>query len=513
MRMKKIAHIIGIASLACYIATAVSYFINKKLIFSFEVVYFIGICGTLFYLGYLVVLQAKKKEVRENTHLIVSALIFVGILSFVYMIAYKHHRVFDVTVNQRYSLSEQTIKILSTVDTDISIRVFLKSGQRGKEELEKMLDQYAYYSKHVSYEFVDPQERPDLAEKYAIEQFGQSIIETADRQEKVNVPSEEAITNTLLKVIQEEKKTVAFLTGHAETSLEDGDNTGYSLLKRHLELDNYDIKDLVLLREEVVDESIDCVVIASPKTELFEDEQAALKKYFYNGGSILALIDPDLVGSLNAVLSELGIDTKKTILIDSLSRIFGASPLVPVITQYIPHAITENFQVASFFPTARFVDVISPLPDGYNGYALAYTGPGSWAETDMASLSTKPEFNKDSDVPGPVPVMAVIEGEPIIEETQDKAEASSPRLIVVGDSNFVDNANIGLSGNKDLFLNIVAWLTRDETLISIRTKEMDSVPMYLTGFQQMLIFVVPVILLPLIALLCGIFVMLRLRKE
>ncbi|MBN1492552.1 MAG: GldG family protein [Candidatus Omnitrophica bacterium] len=505
--MRKIAHIIGISALVCYAVTAISYFVNnKQLLFAYEVVYFIGICLMLFYLGYLVYLQSKKKEVRENTHVVISALILIGILSFVYMIAYKHHRIYDITTNKRYSLSDQTLKVLESVDRNINIKLFIKASQQGKDQIRKLFDQYSYHCDHISSEFLDPQEHPDQSEKYAIEQYGEVVIETAERQEKLAYPSEELITNAILKLIKDEKKVVAFLTGHAENSLEEGDKTGYSLLKRHLELDNFETRDLLLLRSEAVDADIDCVVIASPKTELFENEIAALHAYFNDGGSILVMIDPGMVESLGSFLTEVGVETHECIIIDSLSQVLGGSPLMPVISQYIPHAITKDFRVASFLPTARFVDVVSDMPEGYTGYALAYTGPGSWAEMDIESLKTKPKFDKETDIPGPVPVMAVIEG-------SAAAGHKATRFVVIGDSNFIDNSNIGLSGNKDLFLNTIAWLTHEENMISIRQNDTDSVPMFLTSMQQMLIFVVPVIVLPLGALLCGIFVMIRLRRD
>ena len=132
----------------------------------------------------------------------------------------------------------------------------------------------------------------------------------------------------------------------------------------------------------------------------------------------------------------------------------------------------------------------------------------------------QPKYDKETDIAGPVPVMAVIEG--IVEDEEVPVQAddavttappSFPRCVVIGDSSFINNANIGLSGNKDLFLNTIAWLVREENLISIRTKEDDSIPLFLNAPQQILIFTVPVLLMPLGALIIGIMVMLRLRRE
>jgi len=184
-----------------------------------------------------------------------------------------------------------------------------------------------------------------------------------------------------------------------------------------------------------------------------------------------------------------------------------------VVTQYIPHPITEDFRTASFLPTTCFVDTLENIGEGYVGRALAYTGPGSWAESDFHSISAgSVDFDNEVDIPGPVPVMATIEGAPP-QDSSEKAAAPISRLVVIGDSNFIDNANIGMSANKDLFLNTIAWLSREENLISIRKKERDSIPMFLSGWQQVITFLIPVVVMPLIALGLGIMVMLRLRKE
>lgn len=521
----KIMKISGLGAGILLAITFASYMVFKEIIFAFEIVYFCGLCAVLYFLTSVVFLQSKKKAFRENTHVAFSAMLVLGIVIFIYLIAYSHHKLFDVTSNKRFSLSEQTTKIITSLDQDIELLAFLKNMQPEKEQIERMLQQYAYQSSRISYRIIDPQEYPTITEEYAITKFGEMIIRAENKKEKVDFPSEEGITNAILKLLQNTKPRIAVLTGHSELSLDVTDKTGLSLLKRFLELENYETEEVLLLREDTLSSDIDCFIIPSPKTELFENEIETIRTYYQNGGSVLVLIDPDAPVSVETFLDSLGIDMKEGILVDTLSQVFGASALVPVVTQYVPHAITENFRVASFFPTARFVDVKTDLPDGVTGYALAYTGPGSWVEMDKSSLAEKPVFNKDVDIPGPVPVIAMLEG--TVDQVVDDANASAEtaedavtkttrkasRLVVVGDSTFTDNATIGLSGNKDVVLNIIAWLTRDEQLISIRKKADDSQPLFLTGVQQLLVFIIPVVVMPLAALVIGIFVALRFRRE
>ena len=43
--------------------------------------------------------------------------------------------------------------------------------------------------------------------------------------------------------------------------------------------------------------------------------------------------------------------------------------------------------------------------------------------------------------------------------------------MVVGSSNWIGNNILRFNGNRDLFLNMMNWLSSDEDLISIRPKE------------------------------------------
>jgi len=69
--------------------------------------------------------------------------------------------------------------------------------------------------------------------------------------------------------------------------------------------------------------------------------------------------------------------------------------------------------MASFFPLARSVRPMNEPPGGVEVQALASTGTGSWAETDLEALDKgQATFEEGKDVRGPVPVAAVAAIEP-----------------------------------------------------------------------------------------------------
>ncbi len=160
------------------------------------------------------------------------------------------------------------------------------------------------------------------------------------------------------------------------------------------------------------------------------------------------------------------------------------------------------------------------MPDYANIQTLASTGSkNSWAETE---LNGPYEYTAGKDKLGPVSVAVVAEIKPENTAAKDSAAKSEPaakeeaaptgRLVVFGDSNFADNTYLNLSGNRDLFLNVVSWLAEDDDLISIRPKSDVPRTISLTDIQMRNIFYLSVLLLPLFGIIAGIIVWLRRRR-
>ena len=73
-------------------------------------------------------------------------------------------------------------------------------------------------------------------------------------------------------------------------------------------------------------------------------------------------------------------------------------------------------------------------------------------------------------------------------EIQLGAEGTPPgRMVVIGNSEFINNANVNLAGNRDLLLNAIGWLAREEGLIQIRGKDPLSQPVILSQDQKNLL--------------------------
>jgi len=83
---------------------------------------------------------------------------------------------------------------------------------------------------------------------------------------------------------------------------------------------------------------------------------------------------------------------------------------------------------------------------------------------------------------------------------------------VVGDSDFASNSTLGLSSNKDVFLNMIGWLAFDEARISIRPNKAGFHPLVFTSDQLKGIFWPVVVILPLIVAVAGFIVNKKRRR-
>jgi len=86
------------------------------------------------------------------------------------------------------------------------------------------------------------------------------------------------------------------------------------------------------------------------------------------------------------------------------------------------------------------------------------------------------------------------------------ADAPKPetRVVVLGDSDFAATAGLGIQGNRDLFMNIVGWLSQQENLISIRPHDAEDRRITLTADQERRIFFLTVLIVPGLILLAGV---------
>jgi len=462
--------------------------------------------------------RVGRRQMKYGANTAVLVAVVVGILGALNYLVYRHTKRWDLTQNKRYSLSDQTRKVLGGLKEDVKITYFQRSADAAAGQ--DRLREYQALSPRVKVEFVNPVASPAKAEAYDVRgPWPILVVERAGKREKISNDSEQDITNAFIKVTREAKKTVCFVEGEGERDIDDGADGGLSAAKSALSKSQYETKKVALARETAIPADCTVVVVAGPEHDLLPNEVDAIRKFVKGGGKALILADPErkvATPNLDALAKEWNIELARDIVVDvsPAGQLFGTGALTPLAMRYPFHEITKDFRVATAFHTARSVEAGKGTVEGVTAQTLLQTSPDSWAETDL-TLKEPVEMNEGKDRKGPISLGAVAtvkaspspspspaSPSPSASPSASPSPAEEPpppaegRVVVLGDSDFASNALLGFQGNQDFFLNTVAWLAQDPDLISIRPREAEDQRMFLSAQQQRNVLLVSLLLVP-----------------
>ena len=459
--------------------------------------------------------RVGRRQMKYGANTTVLVLVVVAILGAVNYLANRHTKRWDLTKNQRYSLSDQTKKVLGNLKEDVKITYFQRSAESAAGQ--DRMKEYQTASPRVKVEFVDPIASPAKAQNYEVRgPWPILVVERGSKREKASNDSEQDVTNALIKITRDSKKTVCFVEGSGERDIDDGADAGFSAVKSALGKSQYETKKVLLARETAVPADCTVVVVAGPQHDLLPNEVDSLRRFAKGGGKVLVMAEPETktaTPNLDALAREWNVELTQDIVVDvsPVGQLFGTGALTPIAATYPFHEITKDFRVMTAFHTARTAEAGKATVEGVTAQNLLQTSPASWAETDL-TLKEPVEMNEGKDRKGPVSLGAVVTVKasppPSPSPSPSASPAASPspgeeppappegRVVVLGDSDFASNALLGFQGNKDFFLNTVAWLAQDPDLISIRPKEPEDQRMFLTQQQQRNVRIVSLLLIP-----------------
>jgi len=526
--MKKVTNYLNYIGLALIFLSFVSLKIwpYKKTILLFIALIGVALLAVYIILNLSLLKQSfKRKSFLYSSNLFLIIILVLAILVLINYIFSRNHYRIDFTESKLHSLSDQSTKVLKNLKNEVKIKGFFREGNFSRQKMENLMKIYGYHSKKIKYEFIDPDKNPGLVKRYEISEDGTTIFESGNKESRITSSGEEDITNAIIKVSREKKKVIYFLEGHGEASIEEMEERGYSLAKEELEKLGYEVKKISLALSDTFPKDCALLVIPGPEKDLLPNELDTIKNFLKEGGNVFLMVDPENAPGLKSFLKQYGLKLVDDLIVDTVSRLMGGDYFMPVISEYEFHEITKNFRYATFFPFARSVDVVEDEPEGVSAEVLAKSSPRSWSERELDQKEVS--FNKDKDKAGPIPVAAVVTIEVKEEEEKNEEETEAKktkeevivpvdkegRLAVFGDSDFAANSYYNLSGNGNLFLNTVNWLTEEADLISIQPKTSSPRTINLTPSQGRLIFFVSVIILPLIILISGISVWIRRRSK
>src|SRR4030095_11736345 len=162
-----------------------------------------------------------------------------------------------------------------------------------------------------------------------------------------------------------------------------------------------------LAQEKDVPADASVVVIAGPRTDLFQNETDMLQRFLKKGGHVLVLVDPpdekaQATPVLDAFLKDWDFQADNDIVVDAsgMGQLIGTDASVPVVATYPSHPITERFNVITAFPLARSITPILPASNGRAAVPIIQTSarrgpatraahPRTFSQLDAATAAGK----------------------------------------------------------------------------------------------------------------------------
>jgi len=485
----------------------------------------------------------QKRSTQSGTNAFVATLSVLIILGLINFLGIRYHLRLDLTDSQLFTLSPQSRELVSNLPETMKVWLFSKEQNIQDREL---LDNYHRQSNKFKFEYVDPQLKPGIAEKFGVKDYGEVYLEFQNKRQVVQIISENErlsevkLTARLQQITSSKTAKIYFLQGHGEHPLSASKGAISQAIQGLIDK-NFITSGLNLAEQPQVPDDAAVIVVAGPQKELLTGEITALQNYLNRGGNLLLMIDPNTNPKIDTILKDWGVRLDDRLAIDTSGANLQLGPAAILVTEYGQHPITKDFgKNISVYPLTRPLEIDSV--SGIESMALLKTKPypSSWAESDQKS--EKLEFNEGKDLKGPLTLGVALTrklsnqtsptpiptnsptpiptnsptpiptnsptpiptNSPTPIPTNSPAKAKESRLVVFGNSNFAVDGLFGQQLNGDVFLNSVSWLSQqDQQLLSIRPKEPKNRRIIISTFQANLLTISALFLLPLIGLVTG----------
>ena len=444
----------------------------------------------------------KARQTKYGAYAALYILVVLAIVVVANVLADRFNKSYDTTSNKRYSLSDQTKKIVAGLKQNANITYFNQSTrfQQGKD----LLDQYANLSPKVHVDYVDSDKNPELARAAGVREFGTAVVQIGDKKETAKSMTEEGITGAFIRDLKGATRTVCFVGGSGEHAIDDTERDGFSQFKDLVSKDEYQARAIDLLQKAEVPADCTTVVIAGPIHDYLQPQVDAIKSYVENGGRAFFMFDPPVQfgrsqvatnDALTNLLQSWGVTLDKDIILDlnPMGQLAGLGPQVALVTTYSGQPIVSQMRGSAVgFPLSRSMQIKNA--DKTSVEKLFDSSSSSLATYNLSSpeVSVADPNNRK----GPLTIAAA--------GTYNTGKQNSQgRFVVTGSSSWAANRFLGFNGNSDLALNALNWLASDEDLISIRPKQQEDRRVTMTRAQLILVRAISQFVLPLMVVIAG----------
>lgn len=453
--------------------------------------------------------------------LVIAALVAVNVVVSLFDLKY------DLTVDKRYSISQESKDILAAVTDKVTIYALFKTGQENMQ-YKAIIDEYEESSSNISVVYKDPYLYPQFVESYKTDGADipvDSIIVESDKRHKViladdlytldydtntyssyvsSIDIEPQVTNAIKYVSDDNTPIIYQVTNHSEAAI-----TGN--IEKQITLANYELRSLNIFDADAVPDDTSMIILSTPARDYTPDEAQKVRDYLEKGGRAFVFTDYMLEDQPNysSIIEAYGIVMGKNLVLEgSRTNTYGNLPYY-LLPNYANHDIVSSLSANNTYVMFGYSASINRLDTVKNSTLIEpilTTSNQSYAKSGDATSLNK----ENGDAEGPFDIAVAIT------DSEYQPETVIAKLVVVGTSAIADNgANSAVSGgNGDFILNSINWLNDRDDSVYIRSKTNNNMEnLVMNDLHGLILTAASMFVLPGGIIIAGIVVALRRRNR
>lgn len=489
----------------------------------------------------------RIRRFQIGLNVLLQLVILIAILGMINYLAFNHYKRWDFSREHKYALSDQTIRVIKSLDKPVKFIVFFSPDPRtpGGEiyaDVSNLLKEYQYASKKkVDVETVDPyrdlSRARELATKYKFGNENVVVVDYQGRSKLVNATDmidyddsgammgqpprvrafkgEQAITSALLEVSEEKQNKIYVLGGKGGPDF--AKDEGLTGFKAYLTRQNIKSDALSLMNVDKVPEDARALLLIGARYDLTDRELKLLRDFWEKKGRIFIALDPAAqpqTPKLAEFLSEAGVTPQDDRILKTVALGFATGIMRQVVGNFSEtDPITKRLRgVETIFQgDTQSLALSAPgaPPAAIRTAPLITAAGGYWGETKYQNVKeTGAFFDPKEDHAPPLVIAASAEKGALPDR---RVQVDTSRMIVVGNYTFLTDQALN-QPNVDFALAALNWMLNREELIGIAPKETKQFTLNLTDEQVRNITVVSMFLIPGAVAFLGIATWLKRRR-
>ena len=392
--------------------------------------------------------------------------LIVAVVFAAYTVVARLAMSWDMTAEGSASLSDETKRVLGSVDRRLEITAFFTREQPGRVEAATLLSRYRDENRRITFRVLDPSLAAGEMERLGIEETGSAAVVDASDDDNVEIAPytiEIDVTSAIARLLRDVEGTVCFSTGHGERAISDESLDGLSEAAALLRNNGYRPRsvDLVTQRSQIA--RCDAIVVAAPTNRIDRDVRTRLARHLRRGGKVMLLGDPRVDADLTPLAERWGIRFVDGIVLegDAASHL-PRDVTAPIVSRYGGGNAAVRGLGPTFFPVAMAVEGRGRKGDPALTVAeIAFTSRLGYLDRDDVG-----SFDEDVDVEGPVALAAAADKSEVLDAGTSRARIRRTRVLAFGDVDFASNGFLSEGANARLFVQSIDWLTQPEDLVT-----------------------------------------------